>query len=94
MKKYISIVLIVCTLVLAGCTGNASVNRKTGESFCNDSSQFIFVEQFGEDYYIVADKNTKYEYYVTAVHAKYSVSYVIGGNVLDENGKPKKYTSK
>ena len=95
MKKYISIVLVIFVFLLAGCDGDPNDTKKqTGDDFCNESSQFIFVERVGENHYIVADKDTKYEYYMTSIATGNGAGYIIGGNVLDENGKPKKYTSK
>ena len=60
-------------------------------TFDNDLSQFVLVEKVGNGYYIVADKNNNYEYYATYISTRTRYSYVIGGNVLDEDGHPKKY---
>ena len=89
MKKAIIllIILIICiTIILL--SGRSSEVEGT---FDNDLSQFVLVEKVGNGYYIVADKNNNYEYYATYISTRTRYSYVIGGNVLDEDGHPKKY---
>ena len=92
MKKAIIlllIILIICiTTILSGLSGRSSEVEGT---FDNDLSQFVLVEKVGNGYYIVADKNNNYEYYATYISTRTRYSYVIGGNVLDEDGHPKKY---
>ncbi len=91
MKKCLIGLLLLLTVFLSGCDGDANPETIVGDNFIENVNRFILVEKISSDYCIAADRETMYEYYVTCVHGKYGASYVIGGNVLDKDGHPKKY---
>lgn len=83
MKKVI-VLLLLLTAMLTGC------GLSTGESVGDDDgiSRFVVIERVDKYHYIVADKVTRYEYFLS--RTKDSL-WVVGGNVLDDNGKPLKF---
>ena len=91
MKKCLISLLLLLAVLSSGCNGDGNPSVRTGDNFVENVNRFVLVEKISSDYCIVADRETMYEYYVTSVHGKYGESYVIGGNVLDKDGHPKKY---
>lgn len=83
MKKLLLALMVMAALALSGCSGKQVGTPIDG----SPESRIVFVEDLGGQHYIVADKKTGYEYYATR---SYNNAYVIGGSVLDENGKPVK----
>ena len=83
MKKAI-VLLLLLTAMLTGC------GLSVGETFEDDKSVsgFVVIERVDKYHYIAADKVTRYEYFLS--RTKDSL-WVIGGNVLDDNGKPLKF---
>ena len=74
---------IACTVFFVGCS-----NYKKGDELSATKSGFTVVEARGNSYCIVVDNKTGYEYFGSI---SYHGNTIIGGNVLDENGHPKKY---
>ena len=84
MRNFICILMVVAAAFISGC--GSKVNEPL-----NSSNRFTVVERLGEnalpDEYIVVDNESGYEYFAT--HNR--DGYIIGGNVLDKDGHPKKY---
>ncbi len=83
MKK-ILLFLAVAVLTLTGCT----FGKQSGEVLDSSTPRIVVIEQLSIQYYIVADMESGYEYFASR---SYNNAYVIGGNVLDKDGKPVKF---
>lgn len=83
MKKAI-ILLLLLTAVLTGC------GLPVGEALEDDNgvSRFVVIERVDRSHYIAADKVTRYEYFLSRTK---DYLWVVGGNVLDDDGKPLKF---
>lgn len=87
MKKPVCVLLMVVAFlpfILGGCSDN-----KTEEQLNHSSDRFTVVKEENDRHLVIVDNESGYEYFATPRHGG---SYIIGGNVLDEDGRPKKYT--
>lgn len=76
--------VLLISSIIAGC------GPKPGESLGDDDglNRFVILERIDKNHYVIADKKNRFEYFLSRT---YNGSYVIGGNVLDETGKPTKF---
>lgn len=83
-KKIIVVACLILTLAAGGCT------KAAGETLSNDDglNRFVIIERVDKNHYVVADKKTRYEYFMSRAYSGY---YIIGGNVFDDEGKPLKF---
>jgi hypothetical protein len=82
IKKIVLVVIALFSILEAGCNGEST------KPYENIHDSFIVVKHLDSYHDIIADEETGYEYYESTTHGGY---YVIGGQVLDSNGKPIKY---
>jgi hypothetical protein len=88
MKKCLIGLMLLSAMFMSGCTGELNSDMQAGENFFEDVPQFVLVKKISDYHYIVADRDTHFEYYVSRTSNRL---YVIGGNVLDKDGHPKKF---
>lgn len=86
MKKR-AVKLALAMLLIALLTGCGMDDKRTGDNFSDHSSRFVLVEKLGNSWYVAADKESGYTYFISYTR---DANYVIGGNVLDKDGKPVK----
>lgn len=75
MKKKLTLLTILLTLVLVGCETTTTIYENEEKNFWD---KFVAVESYDnyEDgfLYIVYDKDTKVEYYIVEAHYQYGMS--------------------
>lgn len=88
MNKCLIGLMLLSAMFMSGCTGQSNGDMQVGDDFFENVPQFVLVKKISNYHYIVADRDTRFEYYVSRQDNSF---YVIGGNVLDKDGHPKKY---
>lgn len=82
MKKILILCIIIAALAAGGC---ASANKIKQEEM---GDRFVLLEIIDRSHVIVVDKVSRYEYFGSSANGSL---YIIGGNVLNDDGKPVKF---